>query len=250
MNYILSTRQLMFALGLLVSIAAPIRAQIATFSGRVTDQNTDQGIPDVAIVAQGNLTGTRVAISDSQGNYALEMGANTNIKLRAYRKNFIFNPAFVGFTSLGGFLTGTRSLDFQGAALPFPILIFGQAPILLTQDNSLEGLAVDSVFHLRDPIKLSNNDYFGSDKRTRLILLLVDLDLFQGETLSIISVQAQDKTMVTHNLVVEDLRKVPGVPWMSQLTVRLPGVLAVPNDLAVTVTARNATSNAVTFRVE
>jgi hypothetical protein len=121
---------------------------------------------------------------------------------------------------------------------------------LLTQDSSLEGLAVDSVFHLRDPIKLSNNDYFGSDKRTRLILLLVDLDLFQGETLSIISVQAQDKTMVTHNLVVEDLRKVPGVPWMSQLTVQVPDVLAVPNDLAVTVTARNGTSNAVTFRVE
>ena len=248
MSYLFQTRSL--ALLLIVLTCPPGFSQVATFTGRVTDQNTGQGIPDVAIVAQGNLTGTRVAISDPQGNYTLEMGANTNIKLRAYRKNFIFNPAFVGFTSLGGFLTGTRSLDFQGAALPFPILIFGQAPILLTQDNSLEGLAVDSVFHLRDPIKLSNNDYFGSDKRTRLILLLVDLDLFQGETLSIISVQAHDKTMVTHNFVVEDLRKVPGVPWMSQLTVRVPDVLAVPNDLAVTVTARSQISNVVTLRVQ
>ena len=250
MNSIFSTRHLTFALFLLLSIAAPIQAQVATFSGRVTDQNTGQAVPDVAIVAQGNLTGTRVAISDSQGNYTLEMGANTNIRLRAYRKNFIFNPAFVGFASVGGPITGTRTLDFQGAALPFPILIFSQAPILLTQDNSLEGLAVDSVFHLRDPLRLVNDDYFGSEKRTRLVLLLVDLDLFQGETLSIISAQAQDKTMVLHNLVVEDLRKVPGVPWMSQLTVRLPDVLAVPNDLTITVTARNATSNPVTLHVE
>ena len=225
-------------------------SQVATFTGRVTDETTGQGIPDVAIVAQGNLTGTRVAISDGQGSYTLEMGSNANIKVRAYRKNFIFNPALAGFSSIGGFITGSRSLDFQGAALPFPILIFAQAPILLTEDNSLRAFAVDAVFHLRDPLKPVNDDYFGSDKRTRIILTLVDLDLFQGETLSIITVQAQDKTMVTHNLVVEDLRKVPDVPWMSQLTVRLPDVLATPNDLTITVTARNVASNPVTFHVE
>ena len=241
-------RPLILALFLLS--AAPVCSQVATFSGRVSDETTSQGIPDVAVVAQGDLTGTRVAVSDSQGNYTLQVGANTNIKLRAYRKNFIFNPAFIGFTSIGGFVTGPRTVDFQGAALPFPILIFAQAPILLTQDSSREGLAIDSVFYLRDPLSLSNDFYFGSDKRTRITLLLVDLDLFQGENLSILTVQAQDKTMVTHNLVVEDLRKVPGVPWMSQLTVRLPDLLAVPNDLTMTVTARNLTSNAVTLKVQ
>ncbi len=148
MNYLLSTRHLTFALLLLFSIAAPIRAQVATFSGRVTDQNSGQGIADVAIVAQGNLTGTRVAISDVQGNYTLQMGANTNIKLRAYRTNFFFNPALAGFASLGGFpVSGTHSLNFDGTALPFPIFIFG-APILLTEDSSLQALTFDSVFHV------------------------------------------------------------------------------------------------------
>jgi hypothetical protein len=235
---------------LLLLSAVPVYSQVATFSGRVIDQNTGEAIPDVAIVAQGDLTGTRVAVSDAQGDYTLQMGANTNVKLRAYRKNFIFNPALAGFASIGGFVTGPRTVDFQGTALPFPILIFAQAPILLTQDSSREGLAIDSVFHLRDPLSLSNDHYFGSDQRTRINLLLVDLDLFQGESLAIITVQAQDKTMVTHNLVVEDLRKVPGVPWMSQLTVRLPDVLGVPNDLTITVTARNLTSNAVTLKVQ
>jgi len=49
-----------------------------TLSGRVTDQNTAQGIADVAIVAQGNQTGTRVVITDVQGNYTLPFGANTS----------------------------------------------------------------------------------------------------------------------------------------------------------------------------
>lgn len=70
-----------------------------TFSGRVTDQNTALGIADVAVVAQVNQTGTRVVITDAQGNYSPPFGANTNIKLRAYKTGLVFNPAFAGFAS-------------------------------------------------------------------------------------------------------------------------------------------------------
>jgi hypothetical protein len=242
--------QLTLAFLLCLLIAPSTLAQVATFSGRITDQASGQGIADVAIVVQANMTGTRVAISDSQGNYTLQVGANTNLKLRAYRTNFIFNPALAGFTSLGGIpITGTHTLDFEGIALPFPFFIFG-APVLLTEDDSLRALAVDSIFHFRDPLPLLNENYFGGDKRTRIKLFVMHLDLFQGETLSIIDVRAVDKTMVTHNLVVEDLRKVPGVPWMGQLTVRFPDGLSAPNDLNITVTARGNTSNAVTLRIQ
>ncbi len=91
----------------------------ATFTGRITDQNTAVGLADVAIVAQGNQTGTRVVITDAQGNYSVSLGANTNIRLRAYKTGFVFNPAFVGFASIGGQpITGTRTLDFTGIAPP------------------------------------------------------------------------------------------------------------------------------------
>jgi hypothetical protein len=149
-----------------------------------------------------------------------------------------------------GIVVGPNPLDFTGSALPFPIVIFGLEPLLLTEDESLKALAVDSIFYQRDPLPLLNNNNLGSDKRTRITLLLVDLDLFSGELLSVITAQAIDQAQVAHDLPVEDLRKVPGFPWMTQLTVRLPSNLVVPNQLSVSVTARGKTSNAATIRVQ
>jgi hypothetical protein len=240
---------------LMVTLAGAVSvwAQQATvtFSGRVTDQNTGQGIADVAIVAQGNQTGTRVVISDVQGNYALPFGANTNIKLRAYKTGFVFNPALAGFVSIGGPpITGTLPLNFTGATLPFPILIFAQPPILLTEDESLNALALDGLLHTRDPFPPVNNNYFGPDKRTRMKLFLVDLDLFSGETLSVITVQARDTQQTSHQLPVEDLRKVPGFPWLVQLTVLLPSDLTGPNELTVSVSLRGQASNSAKVRTQ
>ena len=236
-------------LTLILTTALTAYSQTATFSGRVTDQNTGGGIPNVAVVGVGNQTGTRVAITDMQGNYALSMGANNNIKVRAYRTNFVFNPLQVVFVSTG-IIFGPNQLDFTGTALPFPILIFGLEPILLTEDDSSKALSVDSVFFQRDPFPRLNNNYFGNDKGTRIKLLLVDLDLFSGETLSIVKAQAIDQSQVPHNLPVEDLRKVPGLPWLSQLTVMLPSDLVVPGELTVSVTLREKTSNSATLRVQ
>ena len=174
------------SLTLVLTTALTAYSQTATFSGRVTDQNTGLAIPNVAVVAVGNQTGTRVSITDTQGNYMISMGANNNIKLRAYRTNFIFNPLQVIFVSLGVPVVGAHPFDFTGTALPFQIFIIAQEPILLTEDNSLKALSVDSVTFQRDPFPLVNNNNLGSDKRTRIKLLLVDLELFSGETLSII----------------------------------------------------------------
>jgi hypothetical protein len=234
-----------------LSGAATASAQTATFTGRVTDQNTGLGIPNVAIVAVGNQSGTRVAVSDDQGNYTLSIGSNTNIVLRTYKRLYVFNPALVGYSSVGGFpIVGTRTQNYTGLGLPFAILIFAQAPILLTEDQSLNILTMDGVLQTRDPLGVVTNSYFGSDKRTRAQLYLVDMDLFSGETLSIISAAAIDAQQVNHALVVEDLRKVPGVPWMSQLTVRLPDDLTGPAEFTVTVTARGQTSNAAKLHIK
>jgi hypothetical protein len=222
-----------------------------TFSGTVTDQNTGQGIGDVAIVALGDQTGTRVAVTDAQGNYTLPFGANTNIKLRAYKPTFIFNPISTTLISFGGFpITGARTRDFSGASFPFAILIFAQPPILLTADESLDALTLDGVLHMRDPFTPINNDYFGPDKRTRIKLFLADLDLYSGETLSLITVQALDAQQGSHVLSVEDRRKVPGVPWLFQLTVLLPSGLTVPNDLSVSVLLRGHVSNLAKLRIQ
>ena len=146
-----STKGFWLALVLILTAAVSANSQTATFSGKVTDQNTGQGIPNVAVVAQGDRTGTRVAVTDTQGNYMISMGANNNIKLRPYRTNFVFTPAQIVFISIGGPVVGAQPFDFTGTALPFQIFIIAQEPMLLTEDNSLKALSVDSVTFQRDP---------------------------------------------------------------------------------------------------
>ena len=226
-------------------------AQTVTFSGRVTEQATGQGIAGAAVVGEANQTGVRVAVTDAQGNYTLSFGSNTNIRLRAYKTNYFFNPALVGYSSLGGFpLMGSFTQNFSGTS--FPVLILARSPVLLTEDNSLNALVLDNVIQTRDPFSLTNENYFGADKRTRLTLLLVDLDLYpnQGETISIVTAQAQDTQAKTYPLAVEDLRKVPNVPWMTQLVVRLPSELVGVTDVNVTVTARGLVSHAAKLRLK
>jgi len=229
--------------------AVSISAQTVTFSGRVTEQTTGQGVAGAAVVAEGNVTGTRVAVTDAQGNYTLPFGANTNIKLRPYKTNYVFNPLQVTFVSSGPAISGSMTQNFSGSS--FPILIIALPPMLLTEDNSLSALVLDNLIHTRDPFPITTNEYFVSDKQTRLKLLLVDLDLHpnQGETLSLISAQARDAQSRTYNLVVEDLRKAPGFPWMSQLLVRLPPELAGVNNVTITVSARGLASNGANLRL-
>jgi hypothetical protein len=242
-------KPLLLVFFLWLGFAGSIHAQTATFSGRVTEQSTGQGVSGAAVVAAGNVTGTRVAVTDAQGNYSLSVSANTNIKLRAYKPTYTFNPLMVSFVSSGPAISGAFTQNFSGSSFPF--LIFGLPPVLLTEDNSLNTLALDNVIYTRDPFPVTTSEYFVSDKRTRLTLLLVDLDVYanQGETLSIISAQARDAQGMSYALVVEDLRKVPGVPWMSQLTVRLPTELNGQSNVTVTVSARGQVSNGANMRL-
>jgi hypothetical protein len=244
---------LSLALLILFCATASVWAQqtTVTIAGRVTDQNTGQPISGVAIAGVGNQTGTRVALSDAQGNYTLPFGANTDIKLRAYKTGYFFNPVSAEITTPGTLpINLTFTNNYTGTSLPFPILIFPQPPILLTEDSSLNALALDSELHTRDPFALNNDSYFGTDKRTRLQLYLVDLDLYSGETLSIITAQAQDAQQKSYVLPVEDLRKVPDTPWLTQLTVRLPSEMAGVTDITLSVSARGQTSNLTKLRLK
>jgi hypothetical protein len=224
-------------------------AQTATFSGRVTEQASGQGISGAAVVAEGNATGTRVVVTDAQGNYNLTIGANNNIRLRAYKTTYTFDPLLVIHVSSGPPVSGSFSQDFAGSS--FPVRIVTLPPVLLTEDNSLNALALDGIVRTRDPFTVTNSHYFGAEKPTRLALLLVDLDLFpsQGETLSMISVQAQAPSSGTFTLTPEDLRKVPGFPWMSQLTVRLPPELSGAGEANVTVTMPNQILSSLSAKV-
>jgi len=242
--------RLILLLAISIAFAIPLSGQTFTFSGRVTEQSNGKGISGAVVVAEGNATGTRVAVTDAQGDYTLPFGANDNIRIRAYKTTYIFNPLMVTIILRGQPVSTTITQDFSGSS--FPIFVFALAPVLLTEDSSLSAFALDNLIQTRDPFPITNNDYVTTDKRTRLTLFLVDLDVYpnQGETLSIITAQAQDAQFHSFNLPVENLRKVPGFPWLSQLIVRLPPELAGVSEVTVTVTARGQVSNGAKIKLK
>lgn len=226
------------------------QATVFTWSGRITDNNTGRPIANVAVVTIGNMTGTRVAVTDANGNYTLPIGGNTNLTLRAYRTNYLFNPLSTGRIS-GQIVTGAATQDFSGTALPFPLSVIDVAPVLLTEDDSLQALTLNALTRTRDPLAATTPFNFSSDTRTRLVLLLVDLDVYPntGETLGgVVTVTATDAQSRNYSLTPEDLRKIAGFPWLSQLTVRVPPELANVGQVNLTVAARGQVSNAATMR--
>ena len=69
--------------------------------------------------------------------------------------------------------------------------------------------------------------------------------LLQGETLSAFNVSLVDTRNITYNLSVESLTIVPGFDWLYSVIVRLPDDTGLKGDVAVTLTLRGQTSNAV-----
>jgi len=124
------------------------------------------------------------------------------------------------------------------------------APVLLTQENSPRAAAVDSVTFTRDPLAVVSRDNLSRDRRTRLILFGINLDLLPGENASAVTARARDSRSRSYNLNVEFVGKVPGLDSVTQIVARLPDQLAQAGDVWISVTLHGQTSNEVIFNVE
>lgn len=118
-------------------------------------------------------------------------------------------------------------------------IVDDDAAALLTETNSQRAIAFDSVTFVSDPFPVVNDLNFSSDHRTRIILFAVDLNLAQGD---VITVQAEDVQHVVHQLPVEFVGPVPNFGGLSQLVVKLPDGLGI-GDLMVSFTLRGQSSN-------
>jgi len=128
---------------------------------------------------------------------------------------------------------------------PTPTPTPSPAPVLLTFGESNRAIALHSVLMTAEPFSLLTQNNFGPDQRTRISLFATNAQLFQGETLSIISVSGVDTRSVSYNLLVESLAVVPNFDWMQMLVVRLPDDTTLKGDLSVTLTLRGLKSNTV-----
>lgn len=121
-------------------------------------------------------------------------------------------------------------------------IVDDDAPVLATEENSQRAIALDTVTFIRDPFPITNTQYFGVDKRTRVSLFATNLKLSPG---LVITAQAIDSQQVTHQLPVEFVGALPTFPGFTQVVVKLPDGIATVGDLRVTITVRGKTSNVV-----
>lgn len=119
----------------------------------------------------------------------------------------------------------------------------GSKPLIVLEENTTRAAALDSPTFLRDPFRLENPFNFSSDQHTRIMIFATGITLLPGESPSAVMVQLEDDQNHVHQLVVEDIRKVPNFDWLSQIVVKLPNSIETEGDHRIGLTFRGTTSN-------
>jgi len=138
-------------------------------------------------------------------------------------------------------ITGTECVRAQAPA---------PAPTLLTEENSARAIALDSVTQVRDPLPVVALNNLSQDRRTRLALFGINVDLSSGENASAVTATARDSRSRSYSLKVEFVGKVPKLDWLTQVVVRLPDELANAGDVWISINLHGQTSNEVLFNVK
>jgi hypothetical protein len=118
---------------------------------------------------------------------------------------------------------GTGTILNDDSVVP-PALLLENSP---THPN--EAAAVDSLLSLRDPFSVQSAATWldlGPDRNTRVIVFAVNLQLDEGEQSSAVVVSLVDGSGSKYDVPAEDVRSVPSVRSITQITFRLPDNLA------------------------
>jgi outer membrane protein assembly factor BamB len=220
-----------------------LKARDATTLADVWTFHGDSPITTAAIVDNGyvyvaSFNGTLYAVNAQTGVsvWSTNLGANflqpdeTNAKLTT------------GFAAANGMLVGSagnRLIAFQSATPPSPQLLLDTSATLTDQVAAL-----DSLLFLRDPfpvINFANLLNTSTDRNTRVIVFVANLQLLQNETASSVIVNLVDSSNQSYDIPAEDVRPVRNSEF-AQVIFRLPDNLA-PGVCTLRVKAHSLTSN-------
>jgi len=219
-----------------------------TVSGVVTDA-TSKGIADVAMVLLSDVSGTQITFTDQNGNYVFNYAAGVSHSLivTPTKTGYSFNPQSIGFVSSGS-VSGNQTASFTGTPSSSPPP--GQVPILLTQENSLRALALDSVTMMSEPFPITGTYNFSADQRTRVSFFVMNLELGSGESSSVITAQAENSLGQLFPMPLEYFGAVPNFGWLKQVVVKLPDQIANSVEVRVSLSVRGTTGNKVIVKVK
>ena len=106
--------------------------------------------------------------------------------------------------------------------------ISAPGPTLLTDQNSAEAAALDSVTLVRDPIPVVNRNNSATGEPASLFG--TNVELMPGRDAAI-TARARDSRSRNHSLTVEFVGKIPTLDSLTQIVVRLPDIGPSGRDL-------------------
>ena len=127
------------------------------------------------------------------------------------------------------------------------------ALVLMNQENSSRGLALDSVFHTAETFAINTGDlpFYSSDHRNRIVVFAMKLKLAAGENASAVTATAEEAGGTIRPLTVEAVGPVPGMNnWLKQVTLKLNDQITTAQDIKVRITLHGVTSNPVLVAVK
>jgi glucose/arabinose dehydrogenase len=252
-----------------VNLSAPVSSTIADNQG-VGTINDDDSQPTISIndlsINEGNSGTTNATFTVSLSNassqtitvnfatanntaiagddYTSATGAvtftpgQTSRSISVGINGDVFNEDDVSFNVNLTSPTNATISDSQAVGT----IVDDDAPLLGTELNSQRAIALDTVVFIRDPFPITNEQYPGTDKRTRVALFATNLELKQGLA---ITAQAIDTQQMTHQVQVEFVSALPTFLGFTQIVIKLPDGIVTAGDLQLTITVRGKTSNIV-----
>jgi hypothetical protein len=201
------------------------------------------------MVLLSDVSGTQITFTDQNGNYVFNYaaGMSQSLIVTPTKTGYSFSPQSIGFVSSGG-VSGNQTASFTGTPSSSPPP--GQSPILLTQENSLRALALDSVTMMSEPFPITGTYNFSADQRTRVSFFVMNLELGTGESSAIITAQAENSLGQVFPMPLEYFGAVPNFGWLKQVVVKLPDQIANSVEVRVSLSVRGTTGNKVIVKVK
>jgi hypothetical protein len=149
------------------------------------------------------------------------------------------------FVGTGSGFEGRTTLYYQGIDVVLTPVGTPEAnpvnpPTLLTEENTQNAVAINSQTFTRDPFPFYTSGFFSSDGRTYIMFFAANTQLMEGESLSTVTVLAEDERGIKFQLPVDSVRRVPNFDWLTQIVVRLPNELIGARNVRVSFNLRGA----------
>jgi len=115
--------------------------------------------------------------------------------------------------------------------------------VLISQETSTRGIALDSVTLKREPFDPTSEVSWGNDNQTRIMLFAMGLDPKTPATS--ITANAEDGSNKTYSLTVEYVGPVPEQSWVTAIVVRINEQMGDVGDVLVGISYQGLNSNRV-----